>query len=381
MLVAGEPSGDQHGAALARELTRRILGCRLSGMGMSSMRKTGVQIVEDSSDISVTGIMEVLRYYPRIKAKFKSLCRHLQQERPDLLVLIDYPEFNLKLAKFAHQLKIKTLFYISPQVWAWRSHRVHKIARIVDVMVVIFPFEIDYYKDTGLEVHCIDHPLLDEVRHAGVVVPREIAAPSMKTNPIQRILLLPGSRISEIKRLLPVLCQSAKRLLQENSQLQFSLLLAPGVDAHWIQKVVKQYELPCQYATHNYTAMQQTDFAITASGTASLQLTLCAIPMIVIYKTSWITYFIVKCLLKTRYIALPNILSGRRIVKEFVQKKANPKTIARTVMHYLNHSDEIFVMQQHLIEVSSQLGQGQSSQKLAGIIEKSIKERIRQASP
>ena len=368
ILIAGEPSGDQHAANLARALKKTGKNFQLSGMGLAAMQNAGIRLIESAQGISVVGIVEVLRYYPRIRKKYTHLTRQLQKDPPDLLILIDYPEFNLKLARFAHQLGIKTLFYISPQIWAWRAKRIAKIAQVIDIMVVIFPFEVALYKKTDIQVHCIDHPLVDEARAAGITVAARKASSRTEVRSKQHILLLPGSRSTEIKRLMPILCKTANLMCKQRSHLNFSLLLAPGIDRSWIETILAKYDLQCEILNNDYTTMQQADFAITASGTATLQLALCTTPMLVIYKTSWLTYLLLKWMLKSPYIALPNILAGKPIVQELIQSNANPRTICNSVLTYLDNETLLNDMQSELTDVSSQLGQGNSSGKLADIV-------------
>ncbi len=367
MLVAGEPSGDQHGAKLVTVLQGKQKDFSFQGMGMGCMEAAGVKLIADATDTAVNGLFEVIRYYPKIKRKLGLLKKALEHDPPDLLVLIDYPEFNLILAETAHRLGIKTLFYISPQVWAWRRGRVKKIARIIDAMAVILPFEEQFYQHTSLAVHYVGHPLVDEA-YAHHILPQPSPAPYQRNHVPRKILLLPGSRQSEIKRLLPVLCGAAQHLQQQHAELQFELLVAPGIDADRIRHYLHIADFNCTLANDHYAAMQRADLAITSSGTVTLQLALCGTPMVVIYRLNHLSYFLARILVRIPHIALPNILAGKAIVPELIQYQATAGNIEKHASAIMRSAERRHAMRQDLHRVANSLGPSGTSQRVAELV-------------
>ncbi len=355
MLVAGEASGDMHGAELAHRL-RQEAGITSIGMGSRHMQAAGVELVVDSSNIAVVGLFEVLAHWSEIQAALKVLRATLVARRPDLLVLIDYPEFNLKLAETAKALGIPVLFYVSPQVWAWRPKRIHKIGRRIDHMAVIFPFEVDFYRRAGIPVTYVGHPLARRVK-AGLDRETALRRFGLDTR-LKTVALMPGSRNSEIKRLLPVLIAAAQRIRQDISDVQFLLPAAPTLDARELQRTVDASGLPIPVVQgHTYDAINASDIAITASGTATLEIALLRTPMIVIYKVSPLSYAILKRLIRIKQIALANIIAGQQIVPELIQSEATAQGIAAEAVHLLTDTAYHQRMSLDLDTVKRNLGQ------------------------
>jgi lipid-A-disaccharide synthase len=355
MLVAGEASGDMHGAELARHLQHEA-GIQCIGMGSRHMQAAGVELVVDSSRIAVVGLFEVLAHWSEIQAALKTLRATLAARRPDLLVLIDYPEFNLKLAETAKALGIPVLFYISPQVWAWRPKRIHKIGRRIDHMAVIFPFEVDFYRQAGIPVTYVGHPLAQRVK---ADLDRETALHQFGLDSrLKTVALMPGSRSSEIKRLLPVLIAAALQIRQRISGVQFLLPAAPTLDARELQKQVDASGLQIPVVEgHTYDAVNASDIAITASGTATLEIALLKTPMIVIYKVSPLSYAILKRLIRIKQIALANIVAGQAIVPELIQSEATADRIATEAVRLLTDTAHHQRVRHALETVKRKLGQ------------------------
>jgi lipid-A-disaccharide synthase len=361
MLVAGETSGDMHGAELARWLGRA--GIRCTGMGSRHMREAGVELFVDSSGIAVVGLFEVLAHWSEIQHALKTLRTALASGRPDLLVLIDYPEFNLKLAETAKALGIPVLFYVSPQVWAWRPKRIHKIGRRIDHMAVIFPFETDLYRRAGIPVTYVGHPLAQRVNAVSdrVTVLKNLGLDAGS----KTVALMPGSRSGEIKRLLPVLIEAAELIRRRMPGVQFVLPAAPALDAARLQQQVDASGLRLPVVQgRTYDAVNASDIAITASGTATLEIALLETPMIVIYKVSPLSYAILKRLITVKQIALANIVAGRPVVPELIQAEATPGRIASEAIRLLTDPDYHRQMREGLSAVRENLGQHDGIAKL-----------------
>lgn len=353
MLVAGEASGDMHGAELARRLSES--GIRCIGMGSSHMQKAGVELITDSSGIAVVGLFEVLAHWSEIQEALKSLRAALAARRPHLLVLIDYPEFNLKLAETAKALGIPVLFYVSPQVWAWRPKRIHKIGRRIDHMAVIFPFETELYRAARIPVTYVGHPLALRVK-AGSDRATALRDFGLDTG-LKTVALMPGSRAGEIKRLLPVLIAAARLIQLRVPGVQFVLPAAPSLDAVSLQRRVDSSGLRIPVVQgRTYDAVNASDIAITASGTATLEVALLETPMIVVYKVSPLSYAILKRLITVKQIALANIVAGRPVVPELIQSDATPDKIAAEAMRLLTDAAYHRRVREDLAAVRQRLG-------------------------
>jgi len=364
MLSAGEASGDQHAASLFLELKRLIPEVRGIGMGGARMREAGVDIRYDSTAIAIIGATEVIRHYGTIRRALRQMQQLARDERPDLLICVDYKEFNFQLARAAKAAGIKVLFYVSPQVWAWRPGRVKKYGEAVDHMAVIFPFEVPFYESHGIPVTYVGHPL------AGKVVPslsRESALQAfglVGEGPV--IGLLPGSRGNEIKRLLPVILDAAKRLAERFPKARFVLSQAESVADAWLEQHLAPFHLPIVCVKgRNVDVLQCCDAVITVSGTATLEVALMGVPMAIIYKVTPITYLLGRWLISIPFIGLPNILSGRRIAQEFIQHEATGENIAGEIAHILDDVGYARQMQADLLEVKTLLGEGGGSANLA----------------
>ena len=372
MFIAGEESGDAHASAVIRALRENANRQRFDffGMGLEKTKKAGMRQLVNASELALVGIAELLRHYPKIKRAYRHLQRALKEEAPDLLVLVDYPEFNLKLAGYARRQRVKTLFYISPQIWAWRKKRIKTIARRIDMMAVIFPFEEKIYLDAGVPVRYVGHPLIDEMRNSSL---EQSDSSDKKKTTRGKIILLPGSRITEVKRLLPVMCQAAKKIAAQIPTARFSLLLSSNISAAFVREQLQKYRLDCDLIEiHPYTAMRTSDVAITASGTATLQLACCGTPMVIVYKLSWITYALAKKLIRIPYIGMVNIIAGKSIAPELIQKAANPDNICREVLSLLENNDRKRQIVDELNQVKQMLGNGGAATEVARLIREMV---------
>jgi lipid-A-disaccharide synthase len=337
-IVAGEASGDLHGASLVRALKESGKPLAFFGLGGPRLREAGVEMVYPPP-LNVVGFTEVVAKIAQIFRAFQKVKQTLVDRSADLLVLIDYPELNLRLARFAHRRNIPVLFYISPQVWAWRAGRVKTIARVVDRMAVILPFEEAFYRDRGMAVEFVGHPLVDilEETHSLKEDPElDDAGPESTV-----IGLLPGSRPTEVNQILPVLLDTAWSLKQRFSgPLVFWLPIAPSLDPLVIREKAAPYQargLSLRLISGiSPTALKRCDLALVASGTATLEAAILGVPMIIVYKVSAINYWIAKRLIQVPYIGLVNWIAGEKIISEYVQEQAHPEALTEEAWRLLN---------------------------------------------
>lgn len=339
-MISGEESGDVHGAALITALKALEPGMRFSGMGGARMRRAGLQGI-DSREVSVVGITEVIGRLPGILRALKALKKRLKEERFDAVVLIDFPDFNLRIAREAKSLKIPVIYYISPQVWAWRRGRLKKIAGLVDKMLVVFPFEEALYRDAGVDVEYVGHPLA-EIARCGLTKEEARAALNIPTSsPV--VSLLPGSRPGEVKRLLgPMLAGAA---IIDNGLAKkpvFLLQAASNIEDGFLNSITGGSGVgPRIVRGRMYESLRASDAAIVASGTATLETALIGTPMVIAYKVSAVSYRIAKALIGVNYIGLPNIVAGKGIVPELIQDEATPENIAGKVLEILNNGKTV----------------------------------------
>ncbi|MFL6194483.1 MAG: lipid-A-disaccharide synthase [Thermoanaerobaculia bacterium] len=361
LVVAGEASGDLHGARLLSELRRRVPDLAAFGLGGDEMRAAGLQAVAHSKEISVVGITEVLKILPRARQIFADLLREVERRRPALAVLIDFPDFNLRLAKELKARGLEVVYYISPQVWAWRRGRVKSIARLVDRMLVLFPFEVDFYRDHGVDVVHVGHPLVDEVP----VLPLAWDQEGAEDGPF-RVALLPGSRTSEVEALLPTLLEAVRRLASR-LPIEARIIQAPTISAELLEEAVELAGLPVEIiAEDRFAAIADSHLALCASGTATLEVGLLGTPMIMVYRLASWTYAMAKLLVRLPNVSLVNLVSGRRVVPELIQGEANPERIAVEAARLLTDAGERNRMREALAEVRGRLGESGASRRAAG---------------
>ena len=367
MILAGEASGDAHAADFVEQLKLLEPDIRFSGMGSQAMARAGVDLFYDSSAIAVVGLVEVLHHWGDIKKAMNIVRHQLDTSRPDLLVLVDYPEFNLKMARHAKQLGIKVLFYISPQVWAWRPKRIQKIGRRIDHMAVIFDFEQDYYQRAGIPVSFVGHPLVDKVKVDGG--PAQ-ARSRLGFSPMEKIIgLFPGSRRSEVTRLLPVLFATAARMQADSSRFRFLLPVAPGLDFENISRQAADTGLSIEVTRENlYDVISSCDAIATCSGTVTLEIALLKVPMCILCKVSGLSYLILSRLITIPYIGLPNIVAGKAVVREFFQDDVNPETLGNELMELTENSSYREQIRTELSQVKENLGAGDGARKMAQLV-------------
>ena len=365
MLVAGEASGDMHGAKLVAAMREQAPDLNVCGIGGPALAAQGVEILYDSSRLAVVGIVEVISHSRFIREAMRTLVKRLRECPPSLLILIDYPDFNLILAKKAKRLGIPVFYYISPQVWAWRSGRVKTIKKLVDRMAVILPFEKDFYQKRGMEVEYVGHPLMDTVRTA---VPRAEFLQSLGIAPESTVIgILPGSRRREIAGMLPVFLAAAKLLQGQLVKPVFLLPLAPTLsEDDLLANGLAEAGVEVRVIRENrYELMAACNAVMAASGTVSLELAILDVPMVISYRVSPLTYFLGRRLIKVRYASLVNLVAGREVVPELLQDEAVPEKIATATVRLVADQAERALMLTGLAEVRERLGGAGASARAA----------------
>ncbi len=365
MIVAGEASGDLHGANLVREIKYINPNTTFCGMGGSSLTEQGVEIMYDAAKLAVVGLVEVFGHLSDIKKARSLLIKRMQEGNIDLLILIDFPDFNLSLAKKAKSYGIPVFYYISPQVWAWRSGRVKKISALVDGMAVILPFEKDFYKQRGMDVNFVGHPLLDQVETT--CTPLEFR--ESHNIPVNKTLIgiLPGSRKKEVAAMLPKFLETAEIIAKDNKDVLFLLPLAPSIKIEDLNcKELSNKNIPIKIIHENrYDLMASCDLVMAASGTVTLELAILKTPMVVAYKISPLTYFLGRRLIKVKYASLVNLVADEEIVQEFIQDDFNADNLRDGLQNIWPGTEKNRQMKVKLHEVCNRIGPPGASRRTA----------------
>ncbi|MDR7866223.1 MAG: lipid-A-disaccharide synthase [Sporomusaceae bacterium] len=366
-ISAGEASGDLNGASVAAALRNIRPDIRISGMGGAMMRVAGVEIVYDIADLGVMGIVEIAKSLPKLFRLRDFLADWLARERPDVLVVIDYPGFNTRLAKVAKRLGIPVISYISPSAWAWGRGRAKEVAATVTKVAAIFPFEADVYRQAGADVIFVGHPLLDIVKPS---LPKDEAYRLFGADPARPVvLLMPGSRRQEIDKLLPVMLAAMEKVVEKVPDCQIFLPVASTISREILQNIIDGYKLEVRLiAGNNYDLMNIGTVAIAASGTATLETAILGLPTVIVYKVAALTYLLGKMLVKIPHIGLPNIVAGRRIVPELLQGEATAANIARETLPIVTDTAVRGRMAADLADVRQKLGESGAVGRVAQVI-------------
>lgn len=361
LIVAGEASGDLHGSSLIRELKNTNSQFQFFGIGGDRMKKEGMELIYDIDKLSIMGFFEVLKNIRLIREVMKTMVKVAEQRKPDLVVLIDYPGFNLRFAKKVKKMGIPIVYYISPQVWAWGGNRVRKMKGLIDKMIVIFPFELDIYKKFDIDCEFIGHPLLEVVRP---ILSKEDFQSKFDIRKNEVLLgLLPGSRWQEVERILPIMLESVELLGRRLKNLKVMLGLAPTIEKKKIQTLLDQSKSKVEIIENlTYDLMKHSDFLLVTSGTATLESAILGTPFLVLYKTSFWTYLFAKSLVSIPNIALANVVAGKKIVPEYIQSKAVPKDIAEEMYDILTNKQRYKAIQGELSLVKEKIGSFHSLQ-------------------
>jgi lipid-A-disaccharide synthase len=365
LIVAGEASGDQHAAHLVREIKRLDPTVSFWGLGGDRLAAEGAAVRTDLVSMAVIGFSEVLKHLSTIRAVYKQLLADIDKKRPDIAILVDYPGFNLQLAKELKKRAIPVIYYVSPQVWAWGKGRLKTIRNTVSRMVVFFPFEESLYRAHGIPVSFVGHPSLDQVRPAKTA--QEFRS-LCRLDPAKRTIgLLPGSRQKEVKTLLPVMLESA-RLIAQNSAapVQFLVLAAPTVPKNMISSIVQHHGVPVTIVNNmTYDGIAASDFCLVCSGTATLETGILGTPMVILYKVNFLTWLYMRLLIRIPYIGLVNVVAGKKIAEEFIQFDAEPRRIAAYCADALADAGKLSSLREDLGKMKQALGESGASVKAA----------------
>ncbi|MBP7216309.1 MAG: lipid-A-disaccharide synthase [Candidatus Omnitrophica bacterium] len=367
LIVAGEASGDLHAANLVGALKKENPRLCLFGLGGEKLKNQGVSISYDIVSLAVVGLWEVVRNLGTFKAIFDNLLKEIDERKPRLAILVDYPGFNLRLAQELKKRNIPVVYYISPQVWAWGKERIPLIRRVVDHMIVFFKFEEELYKKERIPVSFFGHPLLDvaKAQRNKKTLLETYHIPDSKYT----VALLPGSREKEVKNILPVMLASAELLHKKLIDIKFLILRAPTVSEETFKTLLKPYCLPIYILTDTtYDGLNASDLALVASGTATLETAIMQIPMAIIYKISFLTWLYARIFIKIPFIGLVNIIAGTKVVPEFIQHHAKPRDIACFAEFVLTNPAESDRIKKQLRVVTEKLGAPQTIKRHAEVI-------------
>ncbi|MDD4954567.1 MAG: lipid-A-disaccharide synthase [Candidatus Omnitrophica bacterium] len=337
IIIAGDKSGDLYGAMLCKQLKEKYMGVEIFSFGGEHLARHSTQRI-NLLEHSVSGIFEVLLCLKDLLETYSQALHEIASIDPDLIILIDFPDFNLQLAKNLNN-KYHIFYYVSPQVWAWRKRRVESIKRYVNRMIVIFRFEEDFYRKEKMEVYYFGHPLLEVIEKKNIETQKIIS-------------LMPGSRKNEIRNHLPTMMKAKEIIEKELPGYKFRIIRPENIPAQFYIKMAPNTEV----ADHTYQAIEESAFIITSSGTATIEISILEVPFLVIYKLNIFSWHILRKLVKLRFIAMTNILAGRKVVEELIQDKANPQTIAQTALRYLKDEAEYAELKNDLGRIKNILG-------------------------
>ncbi|MBI3999136.1 MAG: lipid-A-disaccharide synthase [Candidatus Omnitrophica bacterium] len=371
-LIAGEASGDFQGAHLVRELKKLNPNLICRGLGGSLMAEEGVELLYDLTKEAVLGVGDVLRKYFFFRSIFAKALREVETFKPDAIILIDYPGFNLRFAKKINR-RIPIIYYISPQIWAWGKRRIYTIRRTIDHMIVLFKFEAKLYQKAGIPVTWVGHPLIDLKQPSKTRL--ELRAEWLPKASVQTKIvgLFPGSRETEVRRILPDMLQVAKRIYARTPHVQFLLSESDTLSPRLYEKVLSSMRpsYPIQsIRNRSYDLLYASDFAMVSSGTATLEAALALTPFVILYKTAWSTFFLAQKLIQIPYIGLVNVVAGRKIVPEFIQYEIRPETIAQEANYLLEHQDLREKMILDLKAAQTNLGESGAAGRAAQAVNK-----------
>ena len=370
-IIAGEASGDLHGANLIASLRKRDPRAKIRAWGGNLMKKQGATLVKHYRDLAFMGFVEVLLHLRKIFKNLNFCKKDIIKFQPDAIILIDYPGFNMKIAKFAHKHNIKVYYYISPQVWAWKKRRVYTIKEVVDKMLVILPFEKDFYDEYRIDAHFVGHPLLDELSKVRYVNKNNFTRQNKLTPKKEIIALLPGSRKQEVSRMLEVMLKVVDRF----PEYQFVVGCAPSLPESFYKSIIGNANVHL-VANKTYQLLQVASAALVTSGTATLETALLYVPEIVCYKGNKLSYLIAKNLVKVKYISLVNLIMDKPVLKELIQNDLTPENIEAELKQLLtNHKKQRQLLEDYE-DLRCKLGNAGASNNAATIIVNDLNKRI-----
>ena len=361
-----------HAANLIKEIKKSHPSVSFYGLGGEKMKQAGCDIDYNIVDLAVIGFLEVIKNLKKFRMIFNNILKKIDRTPPDLAILVDYPGFNLKLAQELKKREIPIIYYISPQVWAWGKSRIKTIRRLIDHMIVLFKFEEELYKKNSVPATFVGHPLLDLVKTKLDKV--EFLNKFSLRDSKYIISLLPGSRLKEVKVHLPIMLKTAKLIKEKSGQTRFLVLRAPTVKKEVFDSIISDCSLPVHLISDlTYEGLSVSDFAIVASGTATLETAILEVPMAIIYKVSLLSWLFLKSVVKLPFIGMVNIIAGRKIIPEFIQYRANPKDISSYITNALGDPDGMDRIKKLLSETKKSLGEPGATQKAAAVVSSFLK--------
>lgn len=369
MIVAGEPSGDLHASHVVQALKAQNSEISFHGMGGDMMQEAGVSLNIHIRDSAVMGIAEALAVLPKFLKKRALLKQHIREKPPDALILIDFAEFNMPLAKYAYLQRVPVVYYIPPKAWAWRPSRAKKIAKYVDTVASIFPFETEFYQKAGASAQFVGHPLVDFAKTD--LTPTQAQVKLGLQTDTQVIGLMPGSRRSEIHRILPTILKAAAKIASTYLNTEWILPLAPGISEELISECKNGIEgIPDIKLIRNetYTAMRAATLMLVTSGTATLETACIGTPMIILYRTSWLNWRVINALTPLEHSGLPNLIAGKRIVPELLQNDLTPDNLTNHTIDLLSNPDKLDEQRASLNNVYKQLGEPGTAERTAQLV-------------
>lgn len=373
LISAGEASGDIHAAAVTAAIKKIDSSAQVFGMGGEALRAAGGEVLFDIKDHGVMGFVEVIKKLPDLFKLRSDFAKVMDERKPDCMVVVDYPGFNMKLAKLAHDKGIPVVSYIAPSAWAWNKGRAKNVAKIVDKVACIFPFEYDVYKEAGAPVEFVGHPLLDIVHPS--MEKAEAIAWAGKESGRPLVLIMPGSRLMEIEKMLPNLLAGAKLLQEQMPQVQFAMPRAGTIPVELLQDKIKASGLTLKITEgHNYDLFSVADLALATSGTVTLEAALCGLPSIIVYRTSALNAFIARRVINIPNIGLPNIVAGRQILPELLQEDFTPEKLAATAAELLRPESRLR-LNEDLAYMKQRLGEPGAVGRVAQLILKIAEEK------
>ncbi len=370
LIIAGEVSGDIHGANLIREMKNSVPNLHFFGIGGDRMKEEGAELFYHINQMSLIGLTEIMKHLPFVFNVINRIVSIAKERNPDLIILIDYPGLNIRIGKRLKKLKKRIFYYISPQVWAWGKNRIKKIAEFTDKMAVILPFEEEIYQNAGIDVEFVGNPLLDIVK-TDLTKEEFFTKNQLSRNKIT-IGLLPGSRIQEIRNLLPEMLKAMKIITEKMENVQGIISVSPSIEKSVYDEIIEGNFPVKSVEKFNYPIMKYSDLLIVASGTATLEATILETPMIIVYKVSPITFLFAKLFVKIPYIGLANILAKEKIVPEIIQKKLLGEEIAKEIEKVIKNPEIMEKMRENLGRVKTMLGSSGASKRAAELALKLI---------
>ena len=373
LISAGEASGDIHAAAVTAAIKKIDSSVEVFGMGGDALRNAGGEVLFDIKDHGVMGFVEVLKKLPDLFKLRDDFEKVMDERKPDCLITVDYPGFNMKLAKLAHDKGIPVVSYIAPSAWAWHKSRAKKVAKIVDKVACIFPFEYDVYKEAGAHVEFVGHPLVDIVKPS--MTKEEAMAFAGKEEGKKLILLMPGSRLMEIEKMLPTLLEAAKIIKKQLPEVSFVMPRAGTIPISLLEEKIQASGLDVKITEgNNYDLFSVADLALATSGTVTLEAALCGLGSVIVYKTNPVTYFIAKLLVNIPHIGLPNIVAAKSVVPELIQNDFTPAKVAQEALALLE-SERNAKMKEDLAYVKERLGKPGAVGRVAELVLKIAREK------